>query len=356
MSKFNITRRVDSRLSEVDLRNIKSSDFGRHFSDHMFVAEYIDGVWGSGRVVPYEKISFAPSLSALHYGQAIFEGMKAHRLEDGKIGIFRMEAHYERFNRSASRICMPIIPKHLFCDGLQTLIELDKNWVGDNVGSGLYLRPFLFACDEQIMAAPSKNYIFCILLTPIAPYLNKPLDILAEAKYSRSARGGVGFAKAAGNYAGGFMPTQQAQAQSFDQVLWLDAETHSIVQECGVMNVMFLLGDTFVTPSIEDGTILAGITRDSIIQILRANGKIVEERDLSMQEIIQAQEQGILLEAFGMGTAASVAFIKTITYREHKIEVKNTDFPVANQVKDWVYQARTGSSCFELCQNWLTRI
>lgn len=356
MSKFNIERRSKSRLSEIDLQSIQSSDFGRIFTDHMFVANYKDGVWSSGSIIPYDSMAIAPSLSAIHYGQAIFEGMKAHRLEDGNIGIFRMHAHYERFNRSATRICMPVVPKHLFFDGLQALLELDQNWVGENVGAGLYLRPFLFACDEQIMAAPSKNYMFCIIFTPIVPYLGKSLDILAESQYSRSAQGGVGFAKAAGNYAGGFMPTKQAQAKGFDQVLWLDSETHSIVQECGVMNVMFLLGDRFVTPSIEDGKILAGITRDSVIQLLKANGKVVEERDLSMQEIIEAEQKGLLLETFGLGTAVGVSFIKSITYREQKIEVKNQDFPVASQIKEWIYQARIGSKLCECCQDWLTKV
>lgn len=357
MSKFSITRCEKSRLSEIDLQSIDAKDFGRIFTDHMFIAEYANGAWSEGKIVPYGKISVSPSLSAIHYGQAIFEGMKAHRLEDGGIGIFRLQEHFQRLNRSAARLCMPTVPEHLFCDGLQTLLDLDRSWFPNEVGSGLYLRPFLFASDEQILAAPSKNYTFCILLTPIVSYLvDKSLNILAENSYSRSANGGVGFAKAAGNYAAGFMPIQKAQTQGFDQVLWLDAETHTLVQECGVMNVMFLIGDTFITPSIEGGTILAGINRDSVIQLLREAGKKVEERDISLQEIISAQQNGSLLEILGMGTAVSVAFVKSIAYRDQVVEVKNLDFPEASKIKEWIYQARVGSSSFECCKNWLTRI
>ncbi len=305
---FPVTKVAHSRLQEVDFENLK---FGAHFSDHMFVADYQDGKWGQGRIEPYGNWSFAPSMAALHYGQAIFEGQKAYRTPDGSIQIFRPYGNFERFNHSAVRMSMPEIPEELFIGGMLQLIQLDQEWVPKKEGSSLYIRPFMISTDEFLGVRTAENYRFAIICSPVGKYYSEPIKVKVEKEFSRVAEGGIGNAKAAGNYGASLYPTKLANQQGFHQLLWTDAATHSYFEESGTMNVMFLMGNTLITPSI-GSTILKGITRDSVLTLARERGYHVEERKVSVEEIITALKEGKLDEAFGVGTAATIAPIALI--------------------------------------------
>lgn len=348
-----IHRIIKSRLPEVRIEELQALDFGRYLSDHMFICEYDGARWQEARIQPYDNLSLTPSLSALHYGQAVFEGMKAHRLKDGKVGIFRMDKHSERLNISAERLCLPPFPKELFLEAIERLVDIDRGWVPQSKGSALYIRPFMFGSDAQIMAAPSKKATFCIITSPVAPYFSKNLNIYVEDTYSRAALGGVGFAKAAGNYAASFMPTRKAQERGFDQVLWLDAEKHEIVQECGVMNIMFLAGDTFITPSLENGLILPGITRDSLLTVLREKGEKVEERQISIHELADWADQGLLQEAIGIGTGAILTFIESFTYKGRKMVVRDKSFSRAKALFALLTDLRHGELDYPFAKDWI---
>ncbi len=305
-----ITRVQHSRLSEVDFDNIP---FGRVFSDHMFVADYHDGQWHNPRIEPFERFTMHPATMALHYGQAIFEGMKASKSKDGEPLLFRPELHSRRLNLSAERMCMPHFPEDLFLEALHALVGLDQAWIPPQAGSALYIRPYMFANDEFIGVKPSQNYKFIIFTGPVGPYYPKPVSLIAEQTYVRAINGGTGEAKAAGNYGGSLLPAKIAQEKGYDQVMWLDGHEFKYIQEVGTMNIFFVLGDTVVTPAT-DGAILKGITRNSILTILKDKGYKVEERPLAIDEIVEAHQNGQLKEAFGAGTAAVVAHIAKIAY------------------------------------------
>jgi branched-chain amino acid aminotransferase len=306
-----IQKTKKSRLSEYDINNVP---FGKCFSDHMFVAEYANGKWQNATIMPYGDVPMSYAMSALHYGQAIFEGMKAYKNDQGEVSLFRPLENHKRMNKSAIRMAMPEIPEELYMSGLMELVRLDKDWVPTSDTGSLYLRPFLFATDEAIGVKISETYKFVILACPAGKYYSEPIKVLVESNYVRAVKGGVGFVKAAGNYGRSMYPTKLAQQKGYQQVIWTDAESRQYFEESGTMNVMFVIGDTLLTPGLGD-TILDGVTRNTILILARDWGVKVEERKVSIKEVFEAIENGTLKEVFGCGTAATIAQIIGIGYQ-----------------------------------------
>jgi branched-chain amino acid aminotransferase len=301
-----------SRREGLDFDNLP---FGKTFSDHMFVADYKDGEWQNCQVMPYGDISFSPSLMALHYGQAVFEGMKANiSSKTNEPVLFRAKKHAKRFRISSERLGMPEIPEELFLEAVNTLATLDKTWIPQTAGSALYIRPFLFATDESLGVRASSSYKFIVFTGPVGPYYPKPVRILVAQKYVRAFPGGVGSAKAAGNYAATLKPAEMAKKEGFDQILWLDGLEFKYIQECGTMNIFAVIGDAVVTPPTTDA-ILDGVTRDSIIHLLKEMGVKVEIRDIGIQELVDAHKTGELKEMFGSGTAAVISHVADLSYQ-----------------------------------------
>ena len=307
-----VTPKANPTVGDHDFSKILG--FGKLFADHMFITDFKNGQWTDARVVPYENLSISPSSAMLHYGQAIFEGMKAYRAENGEVLLFRPLANHKRLNASAIRMAMPPIPEELFLEGLMKLLSLDKAWVPSGESASLYIRPFLVATDEFIGVKPSDNYSFIIINSPVGKYYGEPIKVLVETNYTRAVEGGVGFVKASGNYGRSLYPTKLAQQKGYHQVIWTDAKHHKYIEESGTMNVMFVINNTLITPPIGD-TILAGITRDSVLTVARDWNFKVEERKISVDEIIDAHRNGTLTEAFGTGTAATIAPIQLIGYQ-----------------------------------------
>ena len=315
--KIAIQRTERSRLASTDLQDIK---FGRVFSDHMFVMDYADGAWKEPVIMPFADLQMSPASLVLHYSQTIFEGLKAYRSEDGSIGIFRPKDNIARMNRSALRMCMPQIPEELFLEALTTLVGEDRNWIPEGDGAALYIRPFMFASDEYIGVKPSDGYRFIIFTCPVRGYYSEPVRVKIETTYSRAFPGGTGEAKCGGNYAGGLYPAKMGQDAGFHQLIWTDGLTHQYIEESGTMNVFFNIDGTLVTPAL-DGTILRGVTRDSIIRIARDEGFPVEERRVSVEEIVTAAREKRLVSAFGAGTAATIAHIASIAHGDEVFEL-----------------------------------
>lgn len=336
---INITKVETSKLSEQSLENLP---FGRYFTDHMLEADYENGEWKNVEIKPYQPLLLEPSLAALHYGQAIFEGIKAYKDADGNAFIFRPYDNYKRFNLSAERMCMPTVPEEIFMDGMRMLIDLDKNWIPSLPEHSLYIRPFMFSADPVIGVKPSETYKFIILLSPTGPYYAAPMKIYVEEKYTRAAPGGVGFAKNAGNYGGSMLATAMAKKQGYDQVLWTDAFEHKYLQEVGTMNVFFIVGNKAITPSLEDGTILAGVTRDSAITILKEMGLEVVETKISIDELIAYHKSGEFREVFGTGTAATISMIKELRYKEYSMHFDTDKWTVAPELKSRLNAIRDG--------------
>ncbi len=305
---FKTLKTFASRLPEVDFNKL---GFGDTLSDHMFVAEYNKGEWISAKIVPYGDLSLNPAMLALHYGQSVFEGMKAFKNNKGEISIFRAQKHYHRFLKSLDRMCMPAVPENLFIKGLEQLIKLDEDWIPTIEGGALYLRPFAFATESRLGVKISERYLFIILTSPVGPYFSKPVRVKVEDHYVRAAEGGAGYAKCAGNYGGAYYPTRLANQQGFDQVLWTDAKEHKYIDESGTMNIMFMIDGKLVTPKLTTA-VLDGITRDSIITLAKELGTTVEERKFSVAELETAFKNKTITEAFGAGTAAVVAPIASI--------------------------------------------
>ena len=305
------------RLAEQDFDHL---EFGKLFSDHMFVVDYRDGEWQDAQILPYGELSVSPANSALHYGQSIFEGMKAYHQADGSVALFRPLDNWDRLNKSAERMCMPAIPEELFMQGLRELIRLDAGWVPTFAGSSLYIRPFMFATDGFIGVRPSEAYRFVIFTCPVGLYYNKPLRVRFEQKYVRSAEGGAGFAKNAGNYGAAMYPTKLAQQEGYNQLIWTDASEHQYVEESGTMNAIFVIDGRVITPALST-SILDGVTRRSVLALARDMGLTVEERKVSSREIIAALQNGTLEEAFGAGTAATIAPMAVIGYEGHDYEL-----------------------------------
>lgn len=319
-----ITKVQNSRLAETDFSNLV---FGRTISDHMFVADYRDGEWTDLRIEPYGPLSLNPANATLHYGQSIFEGMKAYRNEEGKILVFRADANWNRLNESAERMCMPNLPEDIFMEGLSQLIDLDRAWVPTAKGASLYVRPFMFATDDYIGVKPSDTYKFIILTCPVGNYYNKPVSVKVETTFTRATEGGTGAAKTAGNYAASLYPARQAQKAGYDQLLWTDGRSHSKIEESGTMNVMFKINGKLITAPTDTGTILKGITRDSVIQLAKDWNEPLEERFLTVSELETALIDGTLEEAFGTGTAATIAHIQ-------RINVNGKDFILPAKSED----------------------
>ena len=334
-----VTRAEKSKLKEIDFDKLV---FGRYFTDHMLEADFINGEWTNVSIKPYQPILLSPSLAALHYGQSIFEGIKAYRDQDHNAFIFRPYDNFRRFNISAERMQMPQIPEEIFIEGMRQLVALDKNWIPDKEDYSLYIRPIMFASDEVIGVKPSENYKFLILLSPTGPYYSVPMKIYVEEKYTRAAPGGVGFAKTAGNYAAALLASAVAKEQGYDQVLWTDAAEHKYVQEIGTMNVFFIIGNTAITPGLEEATILDGVTRQSAITLLKEMGIKIEERPLSIDEVIEAHKAGTLKEVFGTGTAATISMIRELKYKDYTIHFDIDNWLVAPTLKKWITDIREG--------------
>ncbi len=306
--------------------------FGETVTDHMFVANYANGKWEKGKLLPFGDLLLSPMTLALHYGQSVFEGLKAYRTVQGDIAIFRPEKHWERLNITMERFCMPKLPKPIFMEGLQKLLEQDQAWLPEHEGSSLYIRPFVFATDARFGYRVSETYQFIIFCGPVGSYYAKSLKVRVEPRYVRAAEGGTGYAKCSGNYGGAIYPTELAKKEGFDQVLWTDAQAHQYIEESGTMNVMFVINNTLVTPPLTT-TILDGVTRDSTLQLARYWKIPVEERKISTTELEECLINGALTEAFGVGTAATVAPISVIGIRDKLYEVEE---PTYQSISSWV--------------------
>lgn len=334
-----ITKTTQSRIKQVDFSNLV---FGAEFSDHMFIAHYKDGKWSEPEIKPYGPLSFTPAMHTLHYGQAIFEGQKAYYRKDGSIGIFRPEANAKRLNHSARRMFMPEYPVELFMEGIKALVDIDREWVPKAENHSLYLRPFMFGSSEFVAARPSEEYTFCIITSPVGPYYAGNVKVKVEETYTRSATGGVGSTKCAGNYGGAFFATNEAKKEGYHQVIWTDHKNHELVEESGTMNVAFIIDDTFITPPLSD-RILGGITRESILTLLRDRNFVkVQERPIKVEEVVTAAKEGRLQEAFGMGTAAVISPISTIGFRGTDFEVGTPADGYAMRIKKELTDLRSG--------------
>lgn len=348
---FNITRVERSKLHSMTLENIP---FGKYFSDHMLEVDYEDGEWKTVEIKPYQPLLLSPSLAALHYGQAIFEGVKAYKNTEGKVNIFRPYDNFKRFNISAERMEMPKISEEIFMEGMKELVKLDANWIPDKPDHSLYIRPLMFSSDEMIGVKPSSKYKFMIILSPTGPYYSAPMRIYVEEKYVRAVEGGVGFAKNAGNYGAAMYPSAEAKRKGYDQVLWMDAFEHKYVQECGTMNIFFIIGNKAITPDLKSGTILAGVTRESVIELLMEKGLNVEERSLSIDEIVSAFKEGTLSEVFGTGTAATISMIKELRYKDFVMNFDVEKSEIAPAIKTRMSDIKEGRT--EDKYNWLVTL
>jgi branched-chain amino acid aminotransferase len=328
-SNIDIVKSANSKIDKVDFENLI---FGRTFSDHMFVCDFINGEWQQPKIMPYQAMTFEPSARVFHYGQAVFEGMKAYKDDAGKIWLFRPEENHTRINKSSARLAMPEFPKDFFFNGLETLLKMDKDWIKSGVGNSLYLRPFVIATEPAISASPANSYRFMIICSPAKAYYSGKVRVLFAEKYSRSANGGVGFAKAAGNYAAQFYPTSLAQEKGYQQIIWTDANTHEFLEEAGTMNIFFRINDTLVTAPTSD-RILDGITRKSIIQLAEDNGITVEVRRVPVTEIKEAARNGSLKEIFGAGTAAVVSPISAFEHGNEVFEITELENSFASMFK-----------------------
>jgi len=308
LTPINVRRAARSRIGEV---NFNELEFGKHISDHMLVCDYAAGGWGRPGIVPFGNLVLSPAALALHYGQTVFEGMKAFRMRDGNINIFRIEKHYQRFARSLQRMCMEVIPKEIFMEGLCRLVELDRQWIPTTQGDALYLRPFMFASEARFGVKVSEEYRFMVFTGPVPSLYSEPIRVKIETEYIRAARGGAGSAKCGGNYGGAFFATRQAKKEGYDQVIWMGGEGNRFVEESGTMNIMFVIDNILVTPPVSD-SILDGVTRDCLLTIADHLSYKTEVRTISLQELEAAFKNNTITEAFGAGTAAVVSPIDTI--------------------------------------------
>jgi branched-chain amino acid aminotransferase len=346
-TEIKIRRTSQSRISEVNFEHL---EFGKHISDHMLICDYYDGEWREPQIVPFANLSLSPATLAFHYGQTVFEGMKAFRLENGRVNIFRIEKHYDRFTKSLERMCMPVPPKEIFTLGLIKLVELDKEWVPRQDNCALYLRPFVIATEKSLGVKVSTEYRFIIFTSPVAPTYAKPIKLKVETEFIRAAHGGTGFAKCGGNYGGAFYPTHLARQQGYDQVLWTDAAQNRFIEESGMMNVMFVFGDTLVTPPLSD-TILDGVTRESLLAVADDLGIKTEERPVSVDELEAAFRHNTIAEAFGVGTAAVVAPVQTININGADFHLPGYSHEkLSDKLKEKLERIRTGRE--EDIDNW----
>lgn len=327
----------ESKISSFDSENIV---FGHVFTDHMFSCDFRNNEWQNFRLEPFDKISLSPTLSALHYGQAIFEGMKAVKNTDGVITLFRPLDNLARLNRSAERMCMPTLPEEVFMEALKQLVLVDSAWIPTKEGSSLYIRPFMFATDDYLGVKPSEGYRFMVYACPVSSYYSHALKVKVEEHYTRASMGGVGAAKCAGNYAASMYPTKLAQDEGFDQVLWTDGETHTYLEETGTSNVFVITDDAIYTPELND-SLLAGITRDSIIKLLRSQGKNVIETKVSIHDLIDWHNKGLVKEMFVSGTAATVTNIELFSYKGQAFKVNSSENLLSTDIIKTFNQMKT---------------
>ena len=342
-----------SKISNIDFDNL---NFGEIFTDHMFVCDFINGKWSTPEILPYQSIQLDPSTSVFHYGQAVFEGMKAYKDDEDRIWLFRPDQNFERINKSSKRLSIPEFPKEYFFEGLEKLLAIDKDWIRKGVGNSLYIRPFVFASQAGVQATASNAYKFIIICSPVASYYaSGDVYVQVAEKYSRAASGGVGYAKAAGNYAAQFYPTSLALKEGYQQIIWTDANNHEFLEEAGTMNIFFRINDNLITTPISD-RILDGVTRKSILKIAEYSGIKTEVRPLSIDELISSKKEGSLKEIFGAGTAVVVSPIKGFGYQNKKYTLDDVDESFASLLKekivniqyniaedpfDWRYEVKT---------------
>lgn len=325
-----ITRAETSKIGTVDFENLP---FGNTFTDHMLVCDYINGQWEKPHIKPYEPFLIDPSAKVFHYGQAIFEGMKAYKDASGDVWLFRPDQNYDRFNKSAVRLAMPEVPEDIFIGGLKHLIRIEKEWVKTGKGNSLYIRPFMIAIGSGVIAAPSTQYRFMIILSPARSYYSGEVKVLIAEHYSRAANGGIGAAKAAGNYSAQFYPQKLANEMGFQQIIWTDDATHTKMEEAGTMNVFFRINDTLYTAPTSE-RILDGVTRKSLLDLAARENIKVEVRPVLVEELISAAENGSLKEIFGAGTAAVVNPIVGFSYKEKYYELPKPDDSIALELKE----------------------
>jgi branched-chain amino acid aminotransferase len=334
-----IRKASHSKIDEVDFDNL---EFGKYTADHMLVCDYTDERWQMPQIIPFANLALSPTALALHYGQTVFEGMKAFRMNDGRVNIFRMEKHYQRFTKSLDRMCMAIPPKEIFVEGLLQLIDIDRAWVPGQKDSALYLRPFVIATETKFGVKVSSDYRFIIFTGPVPGLYANPIRVKVETSYVRAARGGTGSAKCGGNYGAAYYPTQIAKKEGYDQVLWTDAKENLYIEELGFMNAMFVIDDVLVTPPLSD-SILDGITRDSLLTLAKEMGFETKERPVSIHELEEAFRSNRITEAFGAGTAAIVAPIATIHINGIDYDLPNyTETNILNQLKHRLQMIRSG--------------
>ncbi|WP_299155733.1 branched-chain amino acid aminotransferase [uncultured Christiangramia sp.] len=335
--------------SKIDKTNFDNLAFGQVFSDHMMECDYKDGAWQKPIIRPYGPLSLEPSARVFHYGQAVFEGMKAYKDKDDRIWLFRPEQNFERINKSSARMAIPEFPKEYFFEALEELLKLDKAWIKKGFGNSLYLRPFVIATESGVSASAAKEYKFMIICSPAQAYYSGEVRVKFSEKYSRAADGGVGFAKAAGNYGAQFYPTNLAKEEGFQQIIWTDANSHEYLEEAGTMNIFFRIGNKLVTAPTND-RILDGVTRKSVLKLAEENNIEVEVRRVSVQEIVEAARKGELKEMFGSGTATVINPIAGFGYKEEKFELPNMDDSYASFFKDTLMKIQYNET--EDLYNW----
>lgn len=323
------------------MKDTRSIPFGSQPTEHMFIAEYKNGRWHNARITPFENLTMSPFALCLHYGQTVFEGMKAFMMQDGKVSIFRPEKHYERFAKSLKRMCMPEVPKGLFIEALHQLVQLDSAWVPQEADGALYIRPFMIASEEKLGVKVADEYSFVIIASPAYQYYAQPIKVKVETEYIRAAEGGTGATKCGGNYGGALYPTQLAREQGYDQVIWTDARNHEFIEESGTMNIMFVIDGVLTTPPLS-GTTLDGVTRDSLLTLAEQKGLALDVRPISYREIKEALESGKRVEAFGAGTAAVVAPIKSIAMEGKEYDCYIGEDAIMYQLKNELFEIRRG--------------
>ena len=330
LNEVEINLVTSSKINQVDFENLT---FGNIFTDHMLVCDYKNGAWQMPSIVPYAPFMIDPSAKVFHYGQAIFEGMKAYKDQQDAVWLFRPDENYKRFNKSATRMAMPEVPETIFLGGLKKLLEVDREWVRKGKGNILYIRPFMIATGHGVIAAPSQEYRFMIILSPAKSYYSGEVKVLIAEHYSRAANGGIGAAKAAGNYSAQFYPTKLANEQGFQQIIWTDDATHTKLEEAGTMNVFFRINDTLLTAPTSE-RILDGVTRKSVIELAKRENIDVEVRSVLVDELVEAAKNGSLKEIFGAGTAAVINPIVGFSYLGTYYELPKLENAIALEIKE----------------------
>ena len=345
-----ITQKGHSNIQEIDFNNLK---FGATFSDHMLICKYKDGKWGEAKIMPYQSLPMMPGTQVFHYGQSVFEGMKAFKTDQGKVLLFREKDNFNRLKKSAKRLCIPEVPKDIFMEGLYEILKLDSDWVKEGDNFSLYIRPFIFASGQCIKATISDEYTFMIICSPTTTYYEGEMNVRIEQKYTRAVKGGTGAVKAAGNYAASFYPARLAREEGFSQIIWTDAENHEYLEEAGTMNIWLRIGEKLITPDLGE-TILGGITRDSIVRLAKDMGIEVQQRPISISEMKEAYQDGRLIEAFGTGTAVSIIFIGSITLGSSKMQLPKKENSYAKKLKKALIDLQHGR--LEDKYGWTTEV